>query len=199
VHPPCKLAVLTLATLALATAGCDDDEPANPGPEPSEEGSDRPAKPPRGWQVVRNRRAGFTVSVPRTWTARKRGTAMLIRSDDRLVSITGVADRTAEERTRSPETFARQTIRHLPGFKGRIGRRARKVRAPYRTARVDAVGKLRTSRVRQRITAAVYQRPGFVTYELLVFRNARVLPRFNDPVVERLLRSFRAQAPDFTP
>ena len=51
----------------------------------------------------------------------------------------------------------------------------------------------------QRITAAVFQRPGRVVYEVLVFRNARVRPRFNDPVVERLLRSFRAQAPDFTP
>ena len=71
--------------------------------------------------------------------------------------------------------------------------------SPYRTARVDARGRVRASKVPQRITAAVYQRPGLVTYAVLVFRNARVRPRFNDPVVERLLRSFRAQAPDFTP
>ena len=191
---------MALAALVLAAAGCGDDEPASSGPDPSREGSDRPAKPPPGWRVVRNRRAGFSVSVPRTWTARKRGTATLIRSDDRLVSITAAADRTTEERTRNPEAFARQTIEHLPGFRGRVRRRGRKIRgSPYRTARVDARGRLRTSAVPQRITAAVYQRPGFVTYELLVFRNARVQPRFNDPVVERLLRSFRAQAPDFTP
>lgn len=189
-----------VATVVLAAAGCGDDEPTRQGPDPSQERSDRPAKPPPGWRVVRNRRAGFSVSVPRTWTARKRGTATLIRSDDRLVSITGAADRTTEERTRNPKAFARQTIEHLPGFRGRVQRRSRKVRgSPYRTARVDAKGRLRTSAVRQRITAAVYQRPGFVTYELLVFRNARVRPHFNDPVVERLLRSFRAQAPDFTP
>ena len=189
-----------LAIAALALGACDDDEPADSSPDPAAEGSDPPAKPPRGWRVVRNRRAGFSVSAPRTWSARTRGTAILIRSDDRLVSITGAADRTAEERTRRPEAFARQTIRHLPGFRGRVRRRSRRLRgAPYRTARVDATGRIRTSAVPQRITAAVYQRPGFVTYELLVFRNARVRPRFNEPIVERLLRSFRAQAPDFTP
>lgn len=192
--------VLPLAVAALALGACDDDEPARPGADPAQERSDRPAKPPPGWRVVRNRRAGFSVSVPRVWTARKRGTATLIRSADRLVSLTAAADRTTEELTRSPEAFARQTIRHLPGFRGRVGRGTRRVGgSPYRTARVEARGRVRTSPVLQRITAAVYQRPGFVTYELLVFRNARVRPRFNELVVRRLLRSFRAQAPDFTP
>jgi len=189
-----------LALAALALAACGDDEPADSGPGPGQERSDRAVKPPPGWRMVRNERAGFTLSAPRTWSARKRGPATLIRSDDQLVSITIAADRTAGERERSPRRFARETIENLPGFRGRLSAGARRVRgSPYRTARVDARGRVRASKVPQRITAAVYQRPGLVTYAVLVFRNAKVRPRFNDPVVERLLRSLRAQAPDFTP
>ena len=194
---------LTAAALVLAAAaagGCGDDDSADTGTTRVEERSDPPAKPPRGWRTVRNRRAGFTLSAPRSWTARTKGPSTLIRSDDRLVSITVAADRTTADRQTEPARFARQTIRALPGFKGSIRKRSRRVpRSPYRTARVEARGRLRTSKIRQRITAAVYQRPDVVTYEILVFRNAEVRPRFNDPIVDRLLRSFRAQAPDYTP
>ena len=194
-------AALALVAAALALGACGDDESSpDSGDGAREERSDRPVKPPRGWRVLRNERAGFTLSVPRTWAARTRGPATLIRSDDQLVSITVAADRTTTERRRSPASFARETIESLPGFRGRLRGGTRRVRgSPYRTARVDARGRVRDSRVPQRITAAVYQRPGLVTYAVLVFRNAEVRPRFNDPVVERLLRSLRAQAADFTP
>ena len=185
--------------LALAACGDDDSSP-NSSPDPGEESSDRPVEPPPGWRVLRNERAGFTLSVPRTWAARTRGAATLIRSDDQLVSVTVAADRTASEHRRDPATFARETIESLPGFRGRLRGRTGRVRgSPYRTARVDARGRVAGSGVPQRITAAVYQRPGLVTYAVLVFRNARVRPRFNDAAIERLLRSLRAQAPDFTP
>jgi hypothetical protein len=184
----------------LALAACGDDERADTAPDPAAESSDAPAKPPRGWRTVRNPRAGFTLSAPLTWSARRRGPATLIRSDDHLVSATVAADRTSAGGEVDPATFARRTLDHLPGFRGRVRRRARRVRgSPYRSARVEARGRVSTSKVLQRISAAVFQRPGQVTYEVLVFRNARVRPRFNDPVVERMLRSFRAQAPDFTP
>jgi hypothetical protein len=189
-----------LAAAAPALVACGGDEPAERGSDPAAEPSDPPANPPAGWRTVRNERAGFTVSVPRTWSARKKGPATLIRSDDQLVSVTVAADRTVRERVAEPGAFARQTIKNLPGFKGRVSKLTPPVRrSPYRSARADARGRLRTSQVPQRITAVVFQRPGRVTYEVLVFRNARVRPRFNDPVVERMLRSFRAQAPDFTP
>jgi hypothetical protein len=149
---------------------------------------------------VQNERAGFTLSVPETWSARQKGPATLILSDDRLVSVTGAADRTSDGRRTPPAEFARATLRGLPGFKGSVAMGVRRIEgSPYRTARADARGRLATSKVPQRITAVVFQRPGRVTYAVLVFRNARVKPRFNEPVVERMLRSFRAQAPDFTP
>ena len=195
-----KAVVVALAAAALSASACGDDDESRPGSGPREESSHRPAKPPHGWRTVRNRRAGFTLSVPRTWLARTRGPATLIRSDDQLVSATVAADRTAGEREGNPKAFGRRTIKSLPGFRGRISRRAGRIPGtPYRTARVEARGRVANSRVVQRITAAVFQRPRRAIYEVLVFRNAKVRPRFNDPVVERMLRSFRAQAPDFTP
>ena len=194
------LSVLLCAAFVTAAGCADDDAPSDSSRDPAAEKSDPPAKPPPGWRIVRNQRAGFTLSLPRTWSARKKGAATLIRSDDQLVSATVAADRTERERVANPATFARQTIQNLPGFKGRVARRSPPIRrSPYRSARADARGRVSASKVPQRITAAVYQRPGQVTYEVLVFRNARVRPRFNDPVVVRMLRSFRAQAPDFTP
>jgi hypothetical protein len=195
------LAVSTaIAAATLALAACGDDEPAGTKPDPADERSDPPSKPPPGWRTVRNPRAGFTLPLPRTWSARKKKAATLIRSDDHLVSITVAADRTSGGSRADPGTFARQTIRNLPGFRGRVRRRARRVRgSPYRSASVEGRGRVSTSKVLQRITAAVFQRRGRVTYEVLVFRNARVRPHFNDPVVARMLRGFRAQAPDFTP
>jgi hypothetical protein len=192
--------IAAVGVAALALAACDDDDGDDTTPDRAVERSDPPAKPPPGWRTVRNRRAGFTLSVPRTWSARKKGSATLIRSDDHLVSATVAADRTAAEREARPAAFARQTLDHLPGFRGRVRKRARRVRgSPYRSALIEARGRVSTSKVLQRITAAVFQRPGQATYEVLVFRNARVRPRFNEPVVKRMLRSFRAQAPDFTP
>jgi len=42
---------------------------------------------------VRNRQVGFTLSVPRSWTARVKGAATVNRSKDRLVVITVAAHR----------------------------------------------------------------------------------------------------------
>jgi hypothetical protein len=197
-----SVAVWAACALLLASgAGCgDDDDVEPPAPDPSEEPTDKPAKPPKGWRTVGNPRAGFTMSVPRTWPARRKAQATLVRSDDHLVSVTVAADRTVDGRELPPRRFARATIRSLPGFRGRVSAGAPQVRkSPYKSARVDARGRVRTSRIPQRITAAAFQRPGRVTYIVLVFRNARVKPRFNEPVVRRMLRSLRGQPPDVTP
>ena len=194
------LALLAAALAATAGCGGDDDERALRAPDPTRERADRPAKPPPGWRTVRNIRSGFTMPVPRTWSARKRGPATLIRSDDRLVSVTVAADRTADGRRLPARRFARATIRSLPDFKGRVAPRVRRVDgSPYQSARAEARGRLAVSKVPQRITVAVFHRPRRVTYTVSVFRNARVRPGFNEPVIRRMLRGFRAQPPDFTP
>lgn len=187
--------VCRVAALALLASGCgdgaaDDDRRAESEPV------DRPALPPAGWRTVRNAAGGFNVSVPKRWSAATKGDSSIIRSDDRLVSVRIGADRSASGRDLPAERYARETIRSLPGFEGRIRRRAGRVRgSPYASARVEAAGRVRASRVRQRITVATFRRPGRVTYSAIVFRNATVRPRFNDRRIDRLLRSFRAEKP----
>jgi hypothetical protein len=162
---------------------------------PRERG-DRPVHPPAGWRIVRNRQAGFTIAAPRRWAARTRRGATLIRSRDRLVAITVAADRSDEGRSSSPSRYAQQLLDELPGFEGSVEPRVRHVRGtPYRTARVEGSGTLKTARRPQRITVAAYHRPGVVTYAAVVFRNPLAETPADQRVVERMLRTFRAAAP----
>jgi hypothetical protein len=145
---------------------------------------------------VRNDRAGFTIAAPRRWSARTRRRATLLRAADRLVAVTLNADRSSQGRETPAPGYARDVLEELPGFEGDLSARVRRVRgAPYRSARVDGVGSVRTSRRAQRITVAVYQRPGLVTYAAVVFRNAFAAPRADDRVVNRMLGTFRARPP----
>ena len=190
------------AILALAlVAGCGGEGgPRNEAPDPYDEPIDAPAPPPAGWRTVADTASGFTVAAPRTWSARRRRAATVLRSDDRLVVISIAADRGRTGRTTSPARYARATLRSLPRFRGRISRAAGPVPgSPYRSAVVRARGRLGGARALQRLTAAVFHRPGRVTYAAIVFRNARVKPRFNDPIVRRVLRSFRARPPYHVP
>ena len=181
---------LLLAALLLGVPGCGDDE------EEPEERSDRPAAPPSGWRTVENGPAGFTLAVPRSWRARTNGNVTLIRSEDRLVVVTIAADRSKAAKELAPATYARRTVEALPGFEGSISIRVRPVRgSPYRTARVEASGTVRTSRRAQRITVVAFQRPGQATYAAVVFRNPRFDPRFDEPALSRMLRTLRARPP----
>jgi hypothetical protein len=180
---------LVLAALVIA-AGCGDDGDSNARAERA----DAPASPPRGWKTVRNRPAGFTLSVPRNWSARMRRAATVIRSKGRSLAITVAADRGKDGRNLSPTEYARRTLEALPDFEGSVLPRVRRVRgSPYRSSRVNAIGSLRTSKRSQRITVVAYQRPGLVTYALVAFANRKAPPGFFEPRLRRVLRSLRAQ------
>ena len=192
---PAPAALLAVAALTLPIAGCGggNDEPATTGAETVE----RPAPPPSGWRTVRNGVAGLTVAVPPRWTAATKRGATLIRSDDRLVSITVAADRTKPGRELAPAQYARQTLESLPKFEGSIRPGTRRVpSSPLESARVEGSGTLSTSRRAQRITVAAFQQPGSVTLVAIVFRNAKVHPRFNDRRIDRLLRTVRTARRD---
>ena len=177
--------------MLVAAAGCGGHRS-----KASAEPSDSAAKPPHGWKVVRNRNIGFTLSVPRSWTARVRGTATLIRSKDRLLVITVAADRGEQGRELGAAEYARRTLHALPDFVGSVLPRARRVRgSPYPSARVDGKGTLKTSRRPQGITVVTFQRPRRVTYALLAFSNSKVPKSFYDRKLKRILPSFRAQRP----
>ncbi len=184
---------LLLLLVVLVAAGCGAGNGSNDSPR---EHADPPAPPPRGWKSVRNEVAGFTVSVPRSWTARVRRAATLIRSKDRLLVLTVAPDRGQEGREVSPTAYARRVFDALPGFeRTALPRRRRVSGSPYRAARVDGAGRLQTSKRPQRITVVAYQRPGRVTYAAVVFFNPKLPDRLVEPRLRRILRSFRAQPP----
>lgn len=161
---------LLVVIVALAAAGCGEEDEFRDSPDPATEKSDRPAKPPPGWRTLRNRGAGFTLSVPRTWDVTTRGTATLIRSHDRVLAVTVAADRSESGRSLRPRVYARRAFRALPGFKRlRIDRTRRVPRSTYPNARLDGRGTLKKRRQRQRISVAAFRRPGHVTYTVLAF------------------------------
>jgi hypothetical protein len=183
----------TLPVLAavLAAAGCGGGDSKTPA-----EHADRPAKPPHGWKTIRNRPAGFTLSVPRNWTVRLKHAATLIRSKDKLLVITVAADRGAQGRNLGATAYARQTLDALPEFEGSVLPAATRVhRSPYRNARVDGAGTLKTSKRPERIAVVAYRRPKKVTYALVAFFNPKLPGSYYEPTLRRVLRSLRGQPP----
>lgn len=188
-------AALLLALALFAGCGSEDEDKAERKESPPER-ADPAAQPPAGWRTVRNARAGFTIAAPGRWNARSRGGRTTIRSDDRLVAVAISADRSARGRRLSPVQYARRTIATVPDFAGTVSKRVTRVRGSrYDNAVVTATGTVSPSNLSQRISVVIFQRPGRVSYGLLVFRNAGVKPRFNDPTINRMLRTFRAQPP----
>lgn len=192
---PALTRIVAVVALALLQAGCGNNEEGKTRTIAVER-SDPPAQPPPGWRTVANPAAGFTIAAPRTWAATGTRRRTVIRSDDRLVAVSISADRTAPGRKLSAKQYARRTIRTVPNFAGIVGKGVSRVPgAKYESALLTATGTVNPSNLSQRISVAIFRRPGRVSYGALVFRNAGVKPRFNDRTIERMLRSFRAQPP----
>lgn len=165
-------AVAAAAALALAAgfSGCGGDEAVDGSPDPATEPTDRPANPPPGWRTVTNRTAGFTIAVPRDWTARTRRGATLVRSGDSLLALTVAADRSQAGRDTPAEEYARSAFEALPGFRRLRAGEPRALQAsPYENARLDGSGTLAARDQRQRITTAAFRRPGRATWTVVAF------------------------------
>ena len=185
--------MITAILLAgLGAAGCGDDDERDSAP-PAER-VDRPAEPPPGWRTVVDDRAGFSISVPPGWRARSGRDGSLVRSPDRLAAVSVQADRGASARVTPPDRFARDTIASLPGYRDLTARDTRDVAgSPYPNARIDGTGVRASGGTLQRVTVAVMQRPGAVTYAAVAFRDARRTGRPEARALDRLLASLRAR------
>lgn len=175
----------------LLAAGCGDDDRAA---APPVERADRPAEPPSGWRTVVDDRAGLSVSVPPGWRVRSGPDGTLVRSRDRLAAVSVQADRSDAGRATPPDRYARDTIASLPGYRELTARGTRAVAgSPYPSARIDGSGVRESGGAPQRVTVAVLQRPGSVTYAAVAFRDARRTGRAEARVINRLLASLRAR------
>jgi hypothetical protein len=164
---------------------CGDDDGAAPA---STETPDRPVKPPPGWRTVTNDKASVSIAAPRRWRVTERQRATLIRSPDRTVAVTLVADRSPVGRDTPAPDYARDTLMALPGFEGTVDAEPSRVRgSPYPSAQVQGRGRLPRSRAQQLITVAAFHRTGRVTYAAVAFRQ-RQTPAV---AVQRMLATVR--------
>lgn len=189
------LASIGIVVCIAVLAGCGEKD-ERIAPATVAEATDPAAPPPRGWRTYLDRRAGFSISVPPGWSARRRGAATLVRSRDRLLAVSIVADRGAEGRETTAGDYARDTIASLPGYRQLAARGVRPVDgSPYESARADGAGTRESAERRQRVTAAAFRRPGQVTYAAVAFRDARGSGRMEARRLDRLLASLRARPP----
>jgi hypothetical protein len=108
--------------VASALAGCGGGrdqptpEPAPPPPSPRET-VDRLPTLPEGWKRELNRAGGFAFGVPPGWEVEGRGRGSLVRSFDRLVALSIVADRGPEALEVEVRDSARRAAAALRGYR----------------------------------------------------------------------------------
>jgi hypothetical protein len=190
---------LVAAIGALAAAGCggrDDDggeQPAGASGQDTER-ADRAPVLPGGWRRVVNDGAGFSLGIPPGWSARGARGATLVRSRDGALAVSVAADRGDEGRGTSAANYLQRTLAGLPGYSRLRVQRARPLRrARYPGAVATATGTFTRTKVRQAISAYALQRPGRVTYTLLVFRSVRAPADRYRALLDEMVRSFTAQ------
>jgi hypothetical protein len=115
------------------------------------------------------------------------------------VAATISADRSSDGReTSNPGDYAVKTTRSLRGYrKLQLRGFERLGGASYPTSVMRATGTLRRRGVRLDITVAAIRRPGLVTFSMIFFRSTRTRASVYQPVIKRMIRSFRAQTPQF--
>ena len=165
---------LAAALLALALAGCgEDDEGSAPPPPPvAEERADELPDLPRGWQAEVNRAGGFAFGRPPGWRA-SRGPAVTLTAPDELVVATISADRTADALALAPGEFAEQTASALGGYRRPVEpSRPRPFRHPYDAVEVRGTGVATRSGVRQDVRVVVLRNDRTAVVTAVVAANA---------------------------
>lgn len=174
-----------MAACAALLVACGGDEQASPS---AQRPPDKPARPPAGWRTVTNDKAAVSLAAPRRWRVTERARATLVRSPDRTVAVTVVADRSPAGRETPAADYASDTLNALPGFEGTVDADPRRVRgSPYPSAQVQGRGRLPRSKAEQLITVAAFHLAGRVTYAVVAFRQRQAPPA----TVQRMLATVR--------
>ena len=196
-----RAAALALCTAIVALAACGGDEPTTtttttrPPPPPAKETRDPLPNRPHAWKRYVNERGGFAVLLPRGWKPNTRGNATLIRSFDRLVAISIVADRTAAGLRTPVADYATQTAEALRGF--REPPRVRGTRPfDHRYEAVEAFGTAKAKGgVDQKVSVFVLRRRDLATITAVLAANAKHAARGSERVARRVIATLRSRPP----
>jgi hypothetical protein len=185
--------------VAVAVAGCDGSEderesPPPPPPAPRETVHHVPRLPDDFRREV-NRAGGFGLGVPRGWKVGDRGSGSLIRSFDRLVATSIVADRTRAAQQVPVNEYATRAAEALPGYRGGL-RLQRPQHFPHRYHGVE-VGAVGTAKggIDQRVSVIVLRRDQLVTFTIVLAKNAKQATGPSKRLAERVIDTLRSRPP----
>ncbi len=180
--------------MALLAAGCGSEESDEPVEAPVESAEPVPELP-AGWTVNRNTNAGFGFGVPPGWTASNDGIRSTVRSPDKLVAATIVADRSNEALEFPLDEFAETAITGVAGIRGLEPGQTRKYDHRYEAVVIDAEGVGGAKDIRQHVDLVVLRREDLVTFTVLVARNADEDTKIYDEDIRRMIASLRSRPP----
>jgi hypothetical protein len=195
---------LCAATIAVAACGGGDSTDSSttttttttkpPGPPPKETRDPLPNRP-HEWKRYVNDRGGFALLLPRGWNPNTRGTSTLIRSFDRLVAISIVADRSRAGLETPIADYARSTAKSLRGFNHPpriLGSRPFK----HRYEAVEASGAARSAGgIDQRVSVIALRRDDLVTITAVLAANAKRAARHSERIGRRVIETVRSRPP----
>ena len=196
-------ALAATALLAVgATAACGEKpEPEIAEAPPAVERAEALPELPAGWKELKNRAQGFALGLPPGWrqgarclrSSREEGTASVLCSPDRLLTLSIAADRTDEALELDPSTFARRALAGLAGSYRRFEEREpRPFRAHYPGAIASATGVARRSGVEQELSLVVLRRDGVANFTAAIAANAKRATPAHTALAERALRTLRS-------
>jgi hypothetical protein len=188
------LAAIGAAACGLAACGSSGTSTTTHALSAAPERTEHPARLPRGWKRVVDRRDRFSFGVPPGWRVHRSRFGELVRSADRALSLSIVYDRGGEARTLKVRAYAKRTAHALAGYRNlHVGPARRVTGERYPTATVSARGVFLRTHVRQAILVVAVRRPRRGTFALLAFRSARTRAARYAPELAELVRTLRTR------
>ena len=200
---PARGAAIALAAgLIVVGVGCGEREEPEPTTTTPVERAEHVPKLPERWSVIKVPDQGFELGKPPGWLRGKAcfakraapGTATVLCSPDRLLTLSISADRTEEALEITPEEFATRTMAALsanyqtpldPG-------KPRRFKGHYDGVEVKATGKAAQG-LREDVSVIVLRRDDVAVVTAVIASNAAKATGQHTKFAERALRTLRSQ------